>query len=175
MTSRGLVQAAPLLWAPGSCFQLFIGQGTQIQCGWNGSHLPLPCSCWVFPCCGECHMFPSHYLGVILWILVVSLKSKAFVLYCHCHQARYRQAGQCTALYRLTMGLSMLHITQSSTCCRFYDIDHFSDLKKQRGIYLADKFITWTSVNSFCKNLVIDWEINLYVYANVLTVQLSGH
>lgn len=78
------VQAAPLSWPLASYIYLFVGHGTQ-----NLSWLlklsvatidlfffyPQYYSCWIFPCCDEC-----HYRGAIFWVLAVSLKSKSLAL-----------------------------------------------------------------------------------------------
>lgn len=78
-----------------------------------------------------------------------------------------------SAVLHWLTGVSQRHIvTQSNRC---YNIDHFSDLKKQRGICLADKFVTWTSVNGFYKCWVCRvGDIHTYIYYYTL-VQLSGH
>lgn len=73
-------QAAPVFWAPGSCIQHFIGQGTQnlpqlLQLSVAAVELPCLCSqcshCWICSCCNECHTLPSHHLGIMYGLLTV--------------------------------------------------------------------------------------------------------
>lgn len=89
-----------------------------------------------------------------------SLKSKALLLQYHCDQAPYLQSGQCTSTQ--TDQVSQCHIIQSNRCCRYYNIDHFSDLKKQRGVWLINLLLGLLEI-AFVNVRFVHWKINVYI------------
>lgn len=75
----------------------------------------------------------SHHLCAISGLL--SPKPEALLWLCHCDQAPGLQSGQCHCT-QTDFGFLRVTYTQSNRRCRCYNRNHFSDLKKQRGVCL---------------------------------------
>ena len=82
-------QAAPVFWAPGSCIQLFLGQGTQnlpqllklsvaaveLSCLYSQySH------CWICSRSNECHTLPSHQSPPMRYLWAIESEARGFTV-----------------------------------------------------------------------------------------------